>query len=83
MLIELDLSPLRSLGAKPQPDRVFPSKEAADAWHVCKAWLGGPMKLEQARARFSQTWPHLPWAEMQTWACIKTAAKLIRERGLV
>ncbi len=83
MLVELDLSPLLRPGAKPQPDRVFPSKEAADAWHVCRAWLGRPMTHQQARQKFSETWPRqAPWAEMKFWAMVKTAAKLIRERGL-
>ena len=79
MFVELDLSPLLRPGSTPQPDRVFPSKEAADAYHVVKAWLGRPMTEAQARQRFAQVWPHLPWNDMKRWACYKTAAQRIKD----
>jgi hypothetical protein len=83
MLIELDLAPLVRPGATPEPDRQFPSREAADAYHVVRAWLGRSMSSSQARQRFSEAWPgQAPWAELKYWAMVKTAAKIIRERGL-
>ena len=81
-LIELDLiGGIRAIqgGRQPTEPKVFPSKEAADAYRVVKGWLGRPMTREQARLVFLKHWPHLPWRDMQYWAMVKTAAKLIRE----
>ena len=88
MIVELrpfeDLHHLRH-GNLPPPDRQFPSREAADAYHVVYNWLRlkHPRGISVADARdlFRTTWRHLPWERMAYWAMVKTAAKCIKENG--
>jgi hypothetical protein len=70
-------------GDQPPPDRTFPSREAADAYHVVRAWLRRQqpegVRFDEARAILAKRYPHLPWLEMQPYAMIKTAARLLEQ----
>jgi hypothetical protein len=84
MMIEIPLGDSLSAirrGDTPPNERVFPSREATVAYHIVRAWaigqgLTGRRELCEALHR---RWPFLPWGEMQRWALIKNAAKLLRE----